>query len=77
MDTQPTLQWNPNAHKGTQQERRNRYMNREVKRQLGSSYSYENELYYIGNPMSDPWQTLMEKQVIARIERNWEEAIRA
>lgn len=54
--------------------RRNRYIEREVKRQLGSAYSYEDELYYFGNPLSDHWQTPSERKTLASIERSWTEA---
>jgi hypothetical protein len=51
--------------------RKNIYMNREVKKRLGSTYSYEDELYYIGHPLVFG-ATEHENEIVAAIERNLE-----
>ncbi len=74
------MNWNPNAHKGTQSERKARFINRRVKELLGSAYSWDGqlgELNYIGNPLSDRWQTPHERKTLNAIDRNWNEAITA
>jgi hypothetical protein len=65
---------NAGAGAESAQERKNRYMNRRVKELLGSTYSWDSELYYIGNPISEYWQSDQEKRMIAIIERTWHEA---
>ncbi len=61
----------------SQSDRKNIFMNRRVREVLGSAYSWRDELYHLGNPLSDHWQTPYEKQAIAKIERHWQEAISA
>jgi hypothetical protein len=58
-------------------ERKTRYFNRSVKKLLGSAYSWDQELYYIGNPLSYHWQIDTEKKALSRIDRNWHEATTA
>lgn len=66
----------PKAGRQTHESRKAQFINRRIKEILGSAYSWDEELYYRGNPCVG-WATPHEEAAVTRAERDWFQAVTA